>query len=105
MKHNILIKTESGSHKAIPRTSISDASGIAANLSRGGEEETSWVAIDAEDVLIQSIDEQRYPQSSEKKQASRFLAFLGNRRLTLEKLKELSVSEQLRLKREFLLGE
>lgn len=98
MKRSLLIKTESGSFRAVPQEHLSDASGVAANLGSFGV--SSWVAIDAEDLLIQSIDEQK--MSREKILASRFLQFLSDRRLTMELLKQLSIDEQNRLKKEFL---
>ena len=55
---------------------------------------------DPEDELVQSIDEQK--MSPEKLLTTRFLAFLGNRRLSLATLKLLPKEEQQRLKREFL---
>jgi hypothetical protein len=55
---------------------------------------------DVEDELIQDIDEQK--MSSEKLLALRFIAFLGNRRLSLIDVKLLPIEEQQRLKREFL---
>lgn len=55
---------------------------------------------DAEDEMIRMIDEQR--MSPEKLMATRFLEFLGNRRLNMTKLKELPKKEQQRLKTEFL---
>jgi hypothetical protein len=106
MKRNILIKTESGSFKAVPMNHISDASSIVANLGPSGEEKyAGWVAVDAEESLIQSIDEQRHPESQEKKRAKKFLIFLGNHRLSLLTLRALPAEEQKRLKDEFLLGE
>jgi len=97
MKRNTFIKTESGSFKAIHHEPLSDASSIAANL--GSTAGSSWV-IDAEDALIQSLDEQN--MSPEKITASRFLTFLGNQRLTVATLEALPVEEQVRLKKEFL---
>jgi hypothetical protein len=55
---------------------------------------------DAEDEMITAIDEHR--MSPAKLSATRFLTFLGNRRLTIAKLKELPIEEQKRLKKEFL---
>jgi hypothetical protein len=52
-----------------------------------------------ESVIINAIDESRL--SPQKARARRFLIFLGNRRLTAEKLKELSLAEQERLRKEF----
>lgn len=55
---------------------------------------------DQEDLLINEIDKADW--SSEKILANEFLAFLGNRRLTLTKLKELPIEEQERLRIEFM---
>jgi hypothetical protein len=55
-----------------------------------------------EDEVITAIDESRMlPQ---KVIARRFLDFLGNHRLTIETLKQLSVIEQQRLRQEFIDG-
>jgi hypothetical protein len=55
-----------------------------------------------EDDLITEIDESR--MRPEKVIAIRFLTFLGNRRLTMESLKKLSIEEQKRIKKEFIEG-
>lgn len=55
---------------------------------------------DTEDRLIQEIDERN--MSPRKLLATRFLTFLGNRRLTLEKLKLLPKEERQRIRKEFL---
>jgi hypothetical protein len=60
-------------------------------------------ACDAGDEIITAIDESR--MSPKQVTAQRFLKFLASRRLSIEKLKDLSVGEQARLKEEFLLGE
>lgn len=54
---------------------------------------------DPEEEIINSIDEQK--MSSKKILATRFLTFLGNRRLTLEKLKVLPKENQDKLRKEF----
>lgn len=54
---------------------------------------------DAEEELIQNIDEHR--MSATKVMVSRFISFLGNRRLTMDSLKLLPAHEQQRLKKEF----
>lgn len=55
-----------------------------------------------EEDLITEIDESR--MSTEKIIAVRFLKFLGNRRLTIESLKQLSIEEQKKIKKEFIEG-
>lgn len=57
---------------------------------------------DSEEELIQNLDEQK--MSPQKLLASRFLTFLGNHRLNLEKLKQLSQEEQDKLREEFRLN-
>jgi hypothetical protein len=54
---------------------------------------------DTETDLVQKIDE--HQMSDKKLTATRFLTFLGNRRLTMEMLKDLSKEEQTRLRKEF----
>jgi len=56
--------------------------------------------VDPEEELITEIDEQR--MSPEKIAATRFLKFLEDKKLTLERLKTLPSQERDRLKREFL---
>ena len=52
--------------------------------------------------IIRAIDEQKmYP---DKILASRFLEFLGNRRLTVAKLKSLPTEEQAKIRKEFIEG-
>lgn len=97
MKRNILIKTESGSFKAIPYEALTDASSVSANL--GNTDGSSWIT-DPEETIIKGIDERK--MSPQQIQASHFLEFLGNQRLTLEELKQLPIEEQTRLKKEFL---
>ena len=55
-----------------------------------------------EEELITEIDESR--MSPEKIVATRFLKFLGNRRLTLASLKALPIKEQKKVKKEFIEG-
>jgi hypothetical protein len=55
-----------------------------------------------EDEIILAIDESK--MSAPKVLAQRFLTFLGNHRLNMKTLKELSPGEQARLKKEFLGG-
>jgi hypothetical protein len=81
MKYNVFVETESGAFRAI-----------------GLQEEFHTDQL-LEDELINSIDEQE--MSPEQILARRFLKFLGNRRLTMKKLLELPVDEQLRIKEEF----
>ena len=56
--------------------------------------------IDPEEELITELDEQR--MSPEKIAATRFLKFLGDQRLDMQKLKSLSPEQQARLRKEFL---
>lgn len=86
MKHNILIKKENGGYKAITLKRVF-------NDEQAGFETT-------ENDLIQNIDERL--MSPTKLLVTRFLTFLGNRRLTLEKLKALPKAEQRRLRKEFV---
>jgi hypothetical protein len=80
MKINIFIQKENLVYKTI---------GLVGGVQDGG----------LEDVLINGIDEQK--MTAEKIYARRFLDFLGNRRLTLQKLSELPKIEQNRLRTEF----
>lgn len=54
------------------------------------------------DEIIRAIDEQN--MSSDKILVSRFLEFLGNRRLTVATLQDLSTEEQAQIKKEFIEG-
>lgn len=63
--------------------------------------EQSDLPQDPADAIIDMIDVQKSPQ---KVLARNFLQFLGNRRLTLEKLKTLSKQEQQNIREEFLKG-
>jgi hypothetical protein len=74
MKHNVFVEVEDGGRRAV------------------GLQNT-------EEEMIRDIDERSLPL--EKLIATRFIAFLGDRRLNLEKLKALPLSEQARLKKEF----
>ena len=56
--------------------------------------------IDPEEELVTELDEQR--MSPEKIAATRFLKFLADNRLDMEKLRALPLEDQARLKREFL---
>lgn len=89
MKVNIFMPTRSGGH-------FTDYSFNHSSVT--GEEIFGPAA--PEDGIITEIDESR--MSSEKVLATRFLAFLSTRRLTIESLKQLSSQEQNRLKREFI---
>jgi hypothetical protein len=91
MKVNILINSRDGSHYA---DSLVNYSSIM------GEEITGPDA--PEDKIINEIDESR--MTDEKVIASRFLAFLSTRRMTVGSLHDLFVDEQTRLKKEFLEG-
>lgn len=64
----------------------------------GGSRATSLQ--DIEDELVTEIDEKR--MSPAKRLVTRFLSFLSNRHLTLDKLKHSSKEEQSRLRKEFL---
>jgi hypothetical protein len=74
MKHSIFVKMEGGGSRAIALQST-------------------------EDEMIQEIEEKG--MQLEKLVATRFLAFLGNRRISLEELRALPIEEQNRLKKEF----
>jgi hypothetical protein len=91
MKVNVLISTKSGAK-------FVDYSPQYSSIT--GEETHGPVA--PEDEIIDEIDESR--QSIDKFLAVKFLAFLKNRRLTMEMVKLLSPEEQQRLKREFIDG-
>jgi hypothetical protein len=69
-------------------------------LREAGGHRAIGFAADPEAEFIQDIDEQK--MSVQKIVAVRFLAFLGNRRLTMKKLGQLPEEEQQRLKKEFL---
>lgn len=66
---------------------------------RGAGGRQAVATFDAEEGYIHRIDEAS--MSEEKLQATRFLQFLSSRRLTLDKVKNLSLEEQKRLKKEF----
>lgn len=89
MKVNIFVPTRSGGK-------FTDYSFNHSSIT--GEEVNGPVA--PEDGIITEIDESR--MSPKKILATRFLAFLKNRRLTMELLKKLSLEEQVRLKKEFI---
>lgn len=89
MKVNIFIRTRSGgkfTDYSLPHSSIL------------GEEINGPEAF--EDRIITEIDESR--MAPEKVLATRFLAFLETRYLTVEMLNMLNIEEQSRLKKEFI---
>lgn len=87
MKINILVPTRSGGKFA----------GDSPHSSVAGESVSGPAA--PEDELITIIDEDK--MSVEKIVATRFLRFLGNQRLTIDKLNNLPKEEQQRIKKEF----
>lgn len=91
MKINIFIPTVSGGKFA---------SSTAYHSSLSGSETTGPYS--PGDEVIRAIDESK--MSPEKIIAQRFLEFLGNRRLTVQQIKEFSIEEQNRLKKEFIEG-
>jgi len=54
---------------------------------------------DPEEQIVDDIDKRKF--SPEQWRAKKFVEFLGNRLLDMEKLKHLSIEEQLRLRKEF----
>jgi hypothetical protein len=82
VKTNVFVETESHSYKSI------------------GLQEDFYSDQILEDDLIDSIDSEK--MSPERILTRRFLKFLGNRRLSIAKLRGLSVAEQARIKKEFL---
>jgi len=80
MKVNIFVEKDNGGFKAIDLVGTTNDGGI-------------------EDILIQNIDESK--MSAKKLLATRFLNFLANRALNMEKLLALPIKEQSRLRREF----
>ena len=82
MKINVFIEKENGVYKSI------------------GTQDDFYSGQMLEDELVQSIDEEK--MTREKILATRFLNFLGNRRLTIKKLSELPIEEQNRIKTEFI---
>ena len=91
MKVNIFVPTRSGGK-------FTDYSFTHSSIT--GEPVNGPVA--PEDDIITEIDESR--MSKEKILATRFLSFLGNRRLTMKSLKKLPLEEQTRLRKEFIEG-
>lgn len=55
---------------------------------------------DTESELVEDIDKPKY--TTEQWRAKKFLEFLGNRRLSIDKLKQLDTQEQKRIRQEFL---
>ncbi len=88
MKINTFIKTKSGGNftDVFPHSSIT-------GMDEDGPQSPG-------DEVIRLIDESK--MSPQKLLASRFIEFLGNRRLNMEKFKQLSWNEQNRMKKEFL---
>ena len=89
MKMNIFVPTKNGgkfTDTSIPHSSIT---GVATGESTSPEDE-----------IINAIDERK--MSDEKYTAIKFLEFLGNRRLTLEDVNNLTAEEQSKLKKEFI---
>jgi hypothetical protein len=90
MKVNLFISTGSGGNftDAFPHSSITG------NVVGGPQS--------PEDEIIDTIDESK--MSPNKTAAKWFLEFLANRRLTLEKVKQLSDKEQEELRVEFFIN-
>jgi hypothetical protein len=92
MKVNIFVTND--------KTDVDGQYGEGISTHREARGHRSVGLIDYEEELVTMLDEQR--MSPEKRRATRFLTFLGNRRLTMQKFADLSPSEQKRLKTEFL---